>query len=51
MSSHFAHRLAAATILVAVTGALMQPMLEEHAALLDGVKAVTGGVWLMQAPR
>jgi hypothetical protein len=42
MSPPFAHRLAVGTTLVAVAGALLQPMLDEHSALVDSVKAVMG---------
>ncbi len=51
MSPPFAHRLAVGTIAVAITGALLQPMLDEQSALFEGVKAVMGAAWLGQAPR
>jgi hypothetical protein len=51
MSPYFAHRLAVGTILVAMAGALLQPMLDEHSALVDSVKAVMAVSWLGQAPR
>jgi hypothetical protein len=51
MSPPFAHRLAVGTILVAIAGALLQPMLDEHSAVFDGVKIMMGAAWLGQAPR
>jgi hypothetical protein len=51
MSPPFAHRLIVGTIVVAVAGALLQPVLDQHAASFDGIKAGMGAVWLGQAPR
>jgi hypothetical protein len=51
MSPPFAHRLAVGTIVVAITGALLQPMLDEHSALLDSVQSGIGAAWPGQAAR
>jgi capsular polysaccharide biosynthesis protein len=51
MTPQFAHRLAAATILVAVAGALLQPLLDEQTSMLDDLQALTGATWLGQVPR
>jgi hypothetical protein len=51
MSPPFAHRLAVGTILVAIAGALLQPMLDEQPELSNGSKTTTGSAWLGQAPR
>lgn len=51
MSPPFAHRLAVGTILVAIAGALLQPMPDEQPSMFDGVKSTTGSAWLGQAPR